>query len=68
MARTGLKKWFSEDWVDIGAPKKDGKYQSCGRKNASKKKWPSLPKVRTGGKSGKHDGRSEKKCGSAKKI
>ena len=44
MARTGLKKWFSEDWVDIGAPKKDGKYQSRGRKNASKKSGRSYPK------------------------
>ncbi len=34
----GLKKWFSEDWVDIGAPKKKGKYQKCGRKSASKSK------------------------------
>jgi hypothetical protein len=44
VARTGLKKWFSEDWVDIGAPKKDGKYQSCGRKNASKKNGRAYPK------------------------
>ena len=33
-----LKKWFKEDWVDIGAPKKKGKYQSCGRKSTSKDK------------------------------
>ena len=26
----GLRKWVSEKWVDIGAPKKNGKYQ---RKN-----------------------------------
>jgi len=44
VAKTGLKKWFSEDWVDIGAPKKDGKYQSCGRKNASKKNGRAYPK------------------------
>ena len=30
----GLTKWFEEEWVDIGAPKKKGKYQSCGRKSA----------------------------------
>ncbi len=36
MAKTGLKKWFGEEWVDIGAPKKNGKYQQCGRKSASK--------------------------------
>ena len=28
----GLRKWVSEKWVDIGAPKKDGKFQPCGRK------------------------------------
>ena len=25
-----LKKWVDQKWVDIGAPKKDGKYQPCG--------------------------------------
>ena len=29
-----LKKWVDQKWVDIGAPKKDGKYQPCGRKSA----------------------------------
>tara|TARA_S200002703_G_scaffold47454_1_gene41105 strand:- start:1006 stop:1281 length:276 start_codon:yes stop_codon:yes gene_type:complete len=33
-----LKEWFGKgskgDWVDIGAPKKKGKYQACGRKSA----------------------------------
>lgn len=37
MAKSGLDKWFSEKWVDIGAKKKDGKFQPCGRKKASKK-------------------------------
>ena len=32
----GLRKWVSEQWVDIGAPKKDGKFQPCGE---------SLPRV-----------------------
>ena len=31
----GLTEWFGKgakgDWVDIGAPKKDGKFQKCGR-------------------------------------
>ena len=41
-----LKEWFGKgpkgDWVDIGAPKKDGKFQACGRKAAkgSKRKYP----------------------------
>ena len=39
---TGLKKWFQEDWGDIGAPKKGGGYKKCGRKSAkgSKRKYP----------------------------
>jgi hypothetical protein len=36
----GLKKWFQEKWVDIGAPKKNGQYQACGRSNSSKRKYP----------------------------
>ena len=34
----GLTKWFGEKWVDIGRPKKKGKYQPCGRKKASTKR------------------------------
>ena len=30
----GLSKWFKEKWVDIGRPKKKGKYQPCGRGKA----------------------------------
>jgi ABC-type phosphate transport system substrate-binding protein len=29
-----------EKWVDIGAPKKNGKYQPCGRSKGSKRKYP----------------------------
>ena len=33
-----LKEWFGKgpkgDWVDIGAPKKKGKFQKCGRAKA----------------------------------
>jgi len=36
----GLRKWVQEKWVDIGAPKKNGKYQPCGRKKGSKRKYP----------------------------
>ena len=37
-----LKKWVDQKCVDIGAPKKNGKYQPCGRKSAkgSKRKYP----------------------------
>ena len=35
-----LRKWVSEKWVDIGAPKKNGKYQPCGRSKGSKRKYP----------------------------
>ena len=37
--RGGLTAWFGKgpkgDWVDIGAPKKNGKFQVCGRASAS---------------------------------
>ena len=37
-----LTAWFGKgpkgDWVDIGAPKKKGKFQACGRKSAKKSK------------------------------
>ena len=58
MAKKGLRAWVSEKWVDIGAPKKDGKYQPCGRKSAkgSKRKYPKcvpLAKARSMSKSQK---------------
>jgi len=42
MPEGGLRKWVKEKWVDIGAPKKDGRYQPCGRKTTkgSKRKYP----------------------------
>jgi hypothetical protein len=36
----GLRKWVAEKWVDIGAPKKNGQYQPCGRSKGSKRKYP----------------------------
>ena len=30
----GLTKWFDQKWVNIGAPKKKGKYQPCGTSGA----------------------------------
>ena len=38
----GLRRWFKEDWVDIGSPKKGGGFNKCGRKKAkgSKRKYP----------------------------
>jgi hypothetical protein len=36
VAKGGLGKWFGQRWVNIGAPKKKGKYQPCGRKKAKK--------------------------------
>ena len=35
-----LRKRVKEKWVDIGAPKKNGKYQPCGRSKGSKRKYP----------------------------
>jgi hypothetical protein len=40
MAKKGLKEWLDEKWVDIGAPKKNGKYQPCGRQKGSKRAYP----------------------------
>ena len=58
MSKKGLCEWVKEKWVDIGAPKKDGKYQPCGRKSAkgSKRKYPKcvpLAKARSMSKSQK---------------
>ena len=44
MAEKGLKKWFSEKWVDIGAKRKNGKYQPCGRDTASGSSQRKYPK------------------------
>jgi len=42
-----LKKWFSEEWVDLGRKKKDGSYAECGRSDASKGKYPKcVPKAK----------------------
>ena len=57
MAKSGLKKWFSEKWVDIGSKKKDGSYAKCGRsklKADQKRKYPKcvpLAKARSMSKS-----------------
>ena len=44
----GLTAWFGKgpkgDWVDIGAPKKKGKFQSCGRSKLAKDKKRKYPK------------------------
>jgi hypothetical protein len=40
MAKKGLREWVAEKWVDIGAPKKNGKYQPCGRSKGSKRAYP----------------------------
>ncbi len=37
----GLDDWFKKErWVRVDAPKKDGKYQPCGRADTSKGKKP----------------------------
>ena len=40
MAKKGLREWVQEKWADIGAPKKKGKFQPCGRSKGSKRKYP----------------------------
>ena len=53
MAKKGLREWVKEKWVDIGAPKKDGKYQPCGRSKGSKRKYPKcVPIAKAKGKLG----------------
>ena len=44
----GLRRWYSEEWVDIGSPKKSGGFNKCGRKKTkgSKRKYPKcVPKA-----------------------
>ena len=39
----GLKKWFDQNWVDIGSKKKGGGFKKCGRsklKSDRKRKYP----------------------------
>lgn len=40
MKKGGLTRWFSERWVNLGAPKKGGGYEECGRSDASKGAYP----------------------------
>lgn len=40
MKKSGLTKWFSERWVDLGRPKKGGGFEACGRPDASEGKYP----------------------------
>ena len=40
MANGGLTKWFKQDWVNIGSPKKGGGYNKCGRRSTKKGKYP----------------------------
>ena len=46
--RGGLTAWFGKgpkgDWVDIGAPKKNGKFHACGRTKLEKDKKRKYPK------------------------
>ena len=38
--RGGLTKWFKENWVDLGRPKKGGGFEKCGRTKSGSKKYP----------------------------
>ena len=35
-----LDRWFKEKWVDLCKPKRNGKYQTCGRSKSSWKRYP----------------------------
>ena len=65
MAEGGLRKWVKEKWVDIGAPKKNGKYQPCGRK--SKVEQKKISKMRPTCKSHTDDKRAKGECCQTKK-
>ena len=69
MKTGGLTKWFNEKWVDIGAKKKGGKCQECGRKSAtgSNRKYPKcvpLAKARSMSKSQKSSAVARKRAAS----
>ena len=40
----GLTKWFEQDWVDIGAPKKGGGFAKCCRSKLEKDRKRKYPK------------------------
>ena len=56
MAKTGLKKWFAEDWRDISTKDKSGKHPKCGRPSGSKRAYPKCVPAK---KSGFDDRRTE---------
>ena len=67
MAENGLRKWVAEKWVDIGAPKKGGKYQPCGRSKGSKRAYPKcvpLAKARSMSESQKRSAVKRKRAAS----
>ena len=39
-AKSGLAKWFAQDWVDIGSKKKGGGHKKCGRSGKDKEGRP----------------------------
>lgn len=39
-----LDKWFKQNWVDIGAPKKGGGYKKCGRSKQKADEGRKYPK------------------------
>jgi len=40
----GLTEWFKQEWVDIGAPKKGGGFEKCGRSKLEKDRKRKYPK------------------------
>ena len=50
--RGGLTKWFKENWVDLGRPKKGGGFEKCGRNKSGSKKYPKcVPAAKAAGMS-----------------
>ena len=50
-----LTNWFKQDWVDIGAPKKGGGFEKCGRGSTNKgsRKYPKGVPAATAGRMSK---------------
>lgn len=39
-SKSGLKRWYREDWVDLNRKSKNGKYEKCGRRSSKTGKYP----------------------------
>ena len=66
-AKSGLAKWFAEDWVDIGSKKKGGGHKKCGRSGKDKDGRP-YPKCVPAAKAAKMTASQKKSAVSRKRA